>query len=698
MSYAPRVATPLTISQPSTPSPVKAKILPVTVIEVPPSQTEVKTEARCLVTNSGTTKEAAARPSIPAPMVPTTPLLSAAATPASERTLSTEEYPALGAQKETRIPVFKKASKLAPLSSKPPSTPKISNAQKSAKTSEKKVAPAILTITTSIKSTPKVVGPPETPSKLITSALDFPSLPTSKPAFQSQPAPKTIKVTRPELPPMGSPAPTSATSVTPYPSHIGRHFSSSDLPDTPSEQDNASTMSATASRASSPAPSRSGQPRAPKLNTAQKNKLKLEKKEKALEAQMAAAAESKKIEGEQAPVLGRKTKQKKDKPSVSSSANASTPVPSRPASPPSTAIAREESKTSEPVVPEKPTSGGGDKTVSKSETKGKNKTKAQSPISHPEPPKAPIVEDEEVAEKLTAPTSASLIQLLQSEGSIPNISEHPIFKVPFGIGNEKKRDKGSIPAILDSSPKLHITAEERADLNSGKPVHKIASGSVRIMLTPNGDCVRNLTAEEEDRFLELQAKLAAEAGPTAFVSAKYNASPGFTLVNGRAVPKGLPSYFPSSAVNNATPLDAVSKIQRDEALNYINQYVIPSLSNNAQLEKALNANALSGDILQGSESSNWAPLSENSSDDLQDFPYGSSPGDGSILDVGIENMTATLTGGRDNGRGPQAQNVKLLNEKESESAMQIAKKETQELEKRFLAMLKKNRKMLLTGH
>ncbi|KAI9640648.1 hypothetical protein NHQ30_010948 [Ciborinia camelliae] len=685
MSNAPRVATPRAMSRPSTPSPVKSKVLPVTASEAPTSQTQTKQELKNLATTSGMAKAITALASTPTPTVPTTPLLSAAVTPATQRNLSTEEYPALGAQKEIKPSASRKVSKTVASSSKAPSTPKISNAQKSAKTTEKKATPAILTITTSAKPAPKAVGAPETPSKVTASVSDFPSLPASKPPQTI----KSIKVTqtpKTELLPMGSPAPTSATSVAPYLSHFGRQFSSSEVPDTPSELDNASIMSATASRASSPAPSRSGQSRPPKLNTAQKNKLKMEKKEKALEAQMAAAAESKRTDEEQAPVLARKTKQRKEKTNVSSAASGSTPAASRPVSPPPAVIAREESKIAEPVIPEKPASGGSDKPVSKSEAKGKNKAKAQQPTPPPEPPRAPIVEDEEVAEKLTAPTSASLIQQLQSDGSIPNILRHPFFNTPFGVGNEKKREKDTTVAVLDSNVKLHISAEERADLNAGKPVHKIASGSYRIMLTPNGDCVRNLTAEEEERFLELQKTLSAEAGPTAFYSAKHIGNTGYNMIGGRAVTNGLPSYFPSVGPSNTTTLDPVSKIQRDEALSYINQYVLPSLSNNAQLEKALSANALSSDTLQGSDPSSWAPLNRGSPANLPEFL--TSPSGDDSIEAGIENFN----------RGPQAQNVQLLSEKESESAMHIAKKETQELEKRLLAVLKKNRKMLLTGH
>lgn len=664
MSHAPRVATPLAMSQPSTPSLVKSKILPDPVPEEPVSQAQGKREVKSIATTSGMSNEIVA-PSNTAPVFPPTTLPSATATPVTQSTLSAEEYPALGAQKETKPPVSRKVSKTLASSSKAPSTPKVSNAQKSAKPSEKKPTPIVLTIPAT-----KMVGPPETPSKTISLGSEYPSLPPSK---SIQNTVKTIRVTqtpKTEVPPIASPAPTSAT----YSSYIGRHFSNSEVPDTPSEQDNASTMSATASRASSPAPSKSGQPRPSKLNTAQKKKLQKEKSRQGVDEAMAAHAEAKRADEEQAPVVGRKKKEKKEKPNASRAANAPMPAPSRPASPPPAAISREESKSVEPVVPETPAAVINDKTASKAEVKGKNKAKAQQSIPSPEPPRAPIVEHEENAEKSTAITPAIIAQKVGFKAN------HAILKIPNGVGNDKKRDRDPSSALLDSNPKLNISPEHRADLMAGKPVHQLVSGSIRIMLTPNGDCVRNLTVEEENRFLELQARLAANAGPNAFVSEKQNASTGFNLLGGRAVPNGTPSYLPSIGANNTTPLDPVSKIQRDEALSYINQYVLPSLSHNAQSQD----NVLSDGV-------QWSDLNGNASDN----PSGGLYSGHGILEEGLEHM---LTGNRDIDRGPQAQNVQLLSEKESEYQMQMSKKETQDFEKKLLALLKKNRKLLLPSH
>ncbi|KAK6599187.1 ccr4-not transcription complex subunit 4 [Botrytis cinerea] len=661
MAYPPRIATPLAMSQPSTPSPVKSKALPAPAPtpapEILASEAQTKHETKGI--SSSMLKDTAAQSST-VPVVPTTPSHPAATTPATPTPYSTDDFPALGTQKETK-PAPKKVSKSVASSSKAPSTSRISNAQKGTKASEQKTAPSVLTISASTNPTTNIVDTIEKPSQNVAPTSDFPSLPVSavsavRPPYIHKVLTINSSALKGETVTMGSPAPTSATSVAPYPAHF---------PDTTSEHDNASLMSATASRASSPGPSRNGQPR-PTRNTAKTKRDKAAKKEQALEDQMAAAAEAKKV-GEQEPIMGRKTK-KRDRPNAKSAPSAPTSAPSRPPSPPPVVVAREESKPAEPIVPEKHVSTSSDKPVNKSEGKGKNKAKGQQPTPLPEAPKVSVVENEEIVEKRTGPSPASLAPF------VSNLSE--ILKTP--------------PAFAEALAKLDVSPEERAELNAGNTVHKIASGSIRIMLTPNGDCVRNLTPDEEKRYLELQARIAANAGPTAFVSGLQNTGVGFNLVGGRAVPNGPASYFPTSmSTGNTTPMDAVSKIQRDEALNYINQYVLPSLSNNPQLEKALSANVLAGDTaLQGSETSSWSPLNGNyHAQDFHDMD----------LNDRVANYTAGFAGHRNSDDGRQDRNVQLLTEKESESAMQIAKKETQELEKRLLAVLKKNRK-LLTGH
>jgi CCR4-NOT transcription complex subunit 4 len=185
-------------------------------------------------------------------------------------------------------------------------------------------------------------------------------------------------------------------------------------------------------------------------------------------------------------------------------------------------------------------------------------------------------------------------------------------------------------------------------------------------------------------------------------------SGGFALIGGRAVPNGPPAYFPP--IDSSTPnLDPISKIQRDEALSYINQYVLPSISTNSQLEKALNANALGAEILGSNDSQTWgswgtAAGANHTTDGMEaaierrENPYGLRR-DTSILATGLQNMTAHFTLGQENGRTQPLGNVALLSLEDSEKALQSAKKETEKLEKSLNQLLKKNRRLLFgAGH
>ena len=474
------------------------------------------------------------------------------------------------------------------------------------------------------------------------------------------------------------------------------------LPTSEIISDNASITSASMSRASSPPPSKIGS--APVRTTTKsmqkKQRREAQKEKEKLDVELTAAKPE--LEPEIGPIMGRKKKQKKER-TVHSAAGGSTPAVSRPASPGLVDPVNEETKsvaeTAEQLQDQStgsstPVEKATNKSTSKlPDSKGKGKAKVQRPAT-PEPVPSVTEPEEEITEK-PIPTPASVLQDLLSSGIIPDVSNLNFLKAP----SVNFRHQDAPVDMQNAHPKLTITAEDRAELLAGKPVFKNIEGGSRIMLTPNGDCVRNLTSEEEKRYLELQARIAEEAGPTAFFSAKHHANNGFTLVGGRAVPNGPPSFFPLP--NSATtPMDPVSKIQRDEALSYINQFVLPSLSTNSQLEKALNANALDVDMLRSSESSTWASWGGDPA--APHVETGEGPCGGShdgILATGLESMTAHFAIGKDIDRGQPLGNVSLLNLSEAESAMQMARKETENLEKKLNALLKKNRRLLLgSGH
>lgn len=342
----------------------------------------------------------------------------------------------------------------------------------------------------------------------------------------------------------------------------------------------------------------------------------------------------------------------------------------------------------------------------KEDTKSKQTKLVPAPVQEVTNILEPLTEQE--AGEKPIPTVATVAQKLYAEGEI---------EAPENLGLLRSTAFSIKPAdvpidMQSANQKLTITPEDRNTLLAGHPVHKIAEGPNRIMLTPNGDCVRNLSAAEEELYLELQLRIAESIGPTAFISPKYSSGNGFTLIGGRAVPNGLPSFFPS-AITGAPAMDPVSKIQRDEALSYINQYVLPSLSSNSQLEKALNANALDKSLLNAPlDASNWAQWSHDilppssSSHPETAIPSGT-PNPESML--GLENITAHfavasgLTNGGVNGNtlhgAAGSTSVGMLSVSEAESALQLARKEAEVLEKRLNGLLKKNRKLLLgSGH
>ncbi|KJR88255.1 uncharacterized protein SPSK_06962 [Sporothrix schenckii 1099-18] len=140
-------------------------------------------------------------------------------------------------------------------------------------------------------------------------------------------------------------------------------------------------------------------------------------------------------------------------------------------------------------------------------------------------------------------------------------------------------------------PDVLFTKEDLDDIVAGKAVRKYVD-EVRLLATPNGDCLRNLTEAEENRFMTLQQRLGNSlASPLSYMHARYEEMGGFALIAKRAVPCGLPSYYPVKALAPAAMagqmlFDPMSKIQREEAVYWINQYVLPRLNLLPQSEAA----------------------------------------------------------------------------------------------------------------
>ena len=462
-------------------------------------------------------------------------------------------------------------------------------AKQAVKPTDKRPVPGILNIAAATKaSSSKPVESPKTNDKstIEKSATEkdptFPALPTPSTLSASSPAtraaPKTLRVVstpKTELPSITLPGPVRSSTT-----NVVR-------PETPGSEiisDSTSVVSAgvSLSRTSSPPPSRVGT--AP-LRTATKSQQRKARKEAVKKDTEIIVTPKPEPEVEIGPIVGRKKKQKKEKTMASSNV---TPTVSRPETP----VTRESAST--PAKETKDTKDVKDdssayrstahETMSLTEDKPPVRVDAKGKGKDTGEPGSEG--GASVDRQAVQPTPSSTFQKLIEEGAFPGgIDSLAIVKPVSGVSDKHHHSQPSTSLLakdhlekdlLAPQTRSVVDEEDQAALLAGQPVRKLVDG-LRVMLTPYGDCVRNLTPEEEDRFLQLQERVAASAStPAAFVSQRHEPASGFSLIKGRAVPNGPPTYFPPAP--GAYPQDPVNKIQREEAIYYINQYVLPRIN------------------------------------------------------------------------------------------------------------------------
>ncbi|KAI8680231.1 RRM domain-containing protein [Fusarium keratoplasticum] len=533
----------------------------------------------------------------------------------------------------------------------------------------------------------------------------FPPLPTPSAAGISSPitrtAPKTLRVVptqRVEAPPPASPALTMASVAL---SATSRVISASYRPETPASEmvsDTASVISAsvTHSRASSPPPNRIG---SAAVRTTTKSQQRKQRKD-ALKQETKLIAEAPKEPEEHAPVLGRKKKQKKEKP-----AKAPQPRPATPVQEP----VKAEPTPAEPAVPEQPKEKEIEqkpvksKAAQKKAAKGKGKAKEVEPEVAPtpqSPPQEPAVTEPETPEVPEKPQPGPSSVFTEIKNALWSSSIDKLHLLKPISGSSSRTDPNSANSnankaghCKDCSCKCgEIQDEDLAALRAGKPVRKQfhVDGS-RMLITPNGDCIRGLTPEEEDAFLELQAAIAATAeNPGAFIAPRHQPGSGaFSLIKGRAVPNGRPNIFPATAQPQSQ--DPIGKLQREDALSYINQYVLPRL----------NLGATNMGFPKGaSPTKDAAAASLNS---LAPYFYGPdaaagvgiyTPPDGAraMQDFSSAGMSSEERG-KNFGMGVSG--MPLMSVEDAEGALAAARRETEKLEKGLNQVIRRNRRLLL---
>lgn len=330
-------------------------------------------------------------------------------------------------------------------------------------------------------------------------------------ASSTRQQPRTIRVLptpKTEVPP---PVPVSAvppTAASPAPTSklLSRQpsLASINRPATPASElisDNASVTSTSVSRANSPPPTKVGTAPMRQVSKSQ------QKKERQARAKM---EESKKTEEivekavpdkpEQAPIIGRKKKTKK--PAAINATASSTPAPSRPSSPAANESedgAHELTKAASLTPAKDPK-----KDIKKDAVKAQDK-KASETTTAPAPSTA------NDWSKVTSSSAGAIMAGLIASGEIdPNKTS--IFKNLPGINQRFD----TIPAdFVDLDRKISFSDADRYELSQGRPVHLVPTTdrtASRMMITPGGAFLRGLTPEEEEHYLETEKRVAASSG------------------------------------------------------------------------------------------------------------------------------------------------------------------------------------------
>ncbi|KND88658.1 hypothetical protein TOPH_06759 [Tolypocladium ophioglossoides CBS 100239] len=629
--------------------------------------------------------------------------------------LQEEDFPALNAPKARKQQTASQAIPAVPTPKGTP-VPKKSSDKVYEKATEKPINNPAAAPTQAVESGHKRQGPgnPQ-PSKAAVfgtedstktagsadSSAVFPLLPMPSAARTASPAPRTAPKAIRVMPTARTEA---AALPSPVQSVASKAVSASYRPDTPGSEiisDTASVLSASvsASRAGSPPPSRIGSAAVRSTTKSQQRK----QRKDATKQETKTIVEAPKSEAEEhAPVLGRKKKQKKEKPATATGAQT-----------------HADALAQEPVKDEEPASAGAQKEDGKGKdsedadlkakglsikksAKGKEKEEklAAVPSQSPPPPSEPTPAPQPAEPEKPQPGPVSVFAEIRNSLWTTAVDTLLMFR-PVASGSSRQ-DHGNTNAqsnktgyCKDCACKCgEIHDDDLAALRAGKPVRKQfhVDGS-RMLITPNGDCIRGLTPEEEDAFLDLQAAIAATAeNPGAFVAPRHQPGSGaFSLIKGRAVPNGRPNIFP--ATSQPQPQDPFGKLQREDALSYINQYVLPRLN--------LGASNM-GFPKGASPARDSAAASLNS---LAPYFYGPDAAAG----VGIYSApdgaramqdfaSSGVAQGDEAGKMPGPSGVggiPLMSVEDAEMALATARKETEKLEKGLNSVIKRNRRLLL---
>lgn len=390
----------------------------------------------------------------------------------------------------------------------------------------------------------------DNPSVLGHGAISRPGTPSTAVSRSGSPAPRAVQprtIRMLQTPKLESPrvlspavlAVSSSPAVDKQPSRRG-------TPVSEMISDNVSITSISLSRANSPPPNKVGS--APVRQTT-KSQQKKERQARAKLVEKGTKSEEapvKEVEEEpvHAPIMGRKKKAKK---AATEGTATSTPMASRPPSPPA------EEKGSQEAIPPPATPVMEATKEVKESKKGSKKeaTKAQKEKQQARnSPSPPAPSNSDPHEKNT-PTAAAIIADLQKSGEIL-LSALDVFKNVTGLNQRFDIQPNE---LSDQHNFPSLTEPQRLQLDQGEAVRIEDTVSGRpIIVLPDKQVLRGLTPDQATRYLELRARTLSTTGPS--------------------------SFMPSRATQHTAPLpvDAVALAQRsleDASSELVNRFAGP---------------------------------------------------------------------------------------------------------------------------
>ncbi|EON69266.1 hypothetical protein W97_08426 [Coniosporium apollinis CBS 100218] len=569
-----------------------------------------------------------------------------------------------------------------------------------------------------MSATPSVLSRPTTPAAIATGS-----------PMKRTTAPRTLRVLPTPTPKTEAPPPLSSASAQqpPLPAVISTRLpsrqpsiASVNLPGTPASElisDNASVTSASVSRASSPPPMLGGRVGSAPIRKKTKSQAKKDRQERAKQIQeekdkeLAETAETPvEEEVEHAPIIGRKKKAKKPATSRGGTAT-NTPDISRPASP--GLVERDEGllETTEKATTELPTP-----------PPAKVALRKESPAKEA-PPVA--TEDKDRPAEKSVQTAASVLTSLQASGELLAATVEAMFKTPVaGVLQSSPQRRPPGPSGRDSNahnnvnllasfaePMPPLSEPDMVRLAAGIPVRLNQKGprSLRTLITPGGKILRALSEDEENRFLELERSVKASIHDIGhFNPSSRNGGDPLNVALDKASrhPRGFSAAVESlaSALGDAAlgfggdadkrrdnaalaqaALDqATANKFEDDAMAYVNQFVLPTLPSQAPPTSSVRADNPVLPPVGGVASGGYhAPAAADNG-----------AGQSAFLDQAGFGLQVSVAGQGEGhwGGGP------VLSVAEAEAALGGSRREAEKLEKQLNALIKKNRRLVFGGH